>query len=172
MPGACIHDVTKRLPILIKACNYHPFLLLHVGTKVATRKLLNIKRDFISIGKMLKGSGVQVVFSSILPVGYWDPKMRQHTNQVNYCLHSWGHAQGFGLYGLWCFSEIPGMLMPDGAHLMKWGKSCPWQQAGRTHQYGFKLDSVGKVDVPVRDTKEPVDDNTLETMGKHLLNIS
>lgn len=33
-------------------------------------------QDFMSFRKMLKGSGVQVVFSSILPVGDWDQRRK------------------------------------------------------------------------------------------------
>lgn len=63
---------------MVKPHDYHPFLLFHVGTnEVAIRKLQNIKRDFMSLGEMLKGSGVQVVFS-VLPVVGWDPRRRQH----------------------------------------------------------------------------------------------
>ena len=32
-----------------------------------TRKLQSIKRDFTSLGRMLRGSGAQVVFFSVLP---------------------------------------------------------------------------------------------------------
>jgi len=37
--------------------------------EVVTRKLKNIEEDFTSLGKMLKGSGVKVVFFSVLPFG-------------------------------------------------------------------------------------------------------
>ncbi|XP_032060951.1 olfactory receptor 14A16-like [Aythya fuligula] len=40
----------------------------------ATRRLQNIKKNFMSFGKMLKGSRAQVVSFSILPVGDWDPR--------------------------------------------------------------------------------------------------
>lgn len=74
LPGACICVITKMLPSLIKL---EDFLLFHVGTTEAvTRRLGNIKRDFMSLGKMLKGSGVQVVFS-ILPVREWHLRRRQ-----------------------------------------------------------------------------------------------
>jgi len=32
-----------------------------------TRKLQSIKRDFTSLGRMLRGAGAQVVFFSVLP---------------------------------------------------------------------------------------------------------
>jgi len=41
-----------------------------VGPKeVVMRKLKNIKRDFVSLGKMLNFSGAKVVFFSVLPAG-------------------------------------------------------------------------------------------------------
>jgi len=44
-----------------------PFIVIQAGSQdVAMRKLKNVKKDFASLGNMLKGSGVQVVFSSVL----------------------------------------------------------------------------------------------------------
>lgn len=37
----------------------------------------------MSHGKMLKGSGTQVVFS-VLPAGDWDPRRRRQTDQVKW----------------------------------------------------------------------------------------
>ena len=109
---------------MVKPHDYHVFLLFHVVTnEIAARKLRNMKRCFMSLGKMLKGLGVQVVFSSVLPVGDWVPRRRQHTNRVNDWLRSWCHAQGFGFYDLGHCSERPGMLPSDGASLTKWAKS-------------------------------------------------
>lgn len=54
------HYVTKRLPRLVKAEGYQPLLCFHAGlNKAATMRLWNIKRGFMSLGKMLKGSGTQ-----------------------------------------------------------------------------------------------------------------
>lgn len=52
LSGACIRDITKRLPGLVKSEGYHPFPLFHVRTtEAATRRLRNIKRDFIFLWK-------------------------------------------------------------------------------------------------------------------------
>jgi len=76
LPEARICDITKRLPSLVGPEDYHPFLLVHIGSNEAlTKRLQNIK-DFMSLGQMLKGSEVSYwedrVFS-ILPDGDWDP---------------------------------------------------------------------------------------------------
>lgn len=72
--GARTRDIIKMLPSLVKPEYYNPFLLFHLGlNEDAMRRPCNIRRDFISLGKMLEGLGAQVVFS-IPPVGVWDPK--------------------------------------------------------------------------------------------------
>ena len=70
LPGACVRDVRKALPQLIKPEDYYPLVVIQVGSReAATRKMRNTKKDFASLGRLLKGSGVQVVFSSVLPLG-------------------------------------------------------------------------------------------------------
>lgn len=60
-----IHNNAKRLRSLGKLGDHHSFLLFHIGTTEAkTRRLRNIKRDFMSLGKVLKESGTQLVFFS------------------------------------------------------------------------------------------------------------
>lgn len=46
-------------------------------------KLKNVKRNFAFLGKMLKGSGVEAVFSSVLLMGGWDSERRRRTCKVN-----------------------------------------------------------------------------------------
>lgn len=70
-----------------------------------------------------KVGGAQVVFSSVLPVGDWDPGRKTRIRWVNDWLQGWFHAKGFGFYDLGCTFEGLGMLMPDEAHLTRWGKS-------------------------------------------------
>lgn len=57
----------------MKSDDCYPLLIFQAGLREAViRKLKNIKDDFMSLGRMLKGSGVQVVFFSVLPAGDWD----------------------------------------------------------------------------------------------------
>lgn len=56
LPGAHVRDVKESLLCLIKHENYYPLILIQVGSqKAATRKPQNIKKDFASLGKTLKG---------------------------------------------------------------------------------------------------------------------
>jgi len=71
------------------------------------------KRDFRALGNLLKGSGVQAVFSSVLSVGNWDLDKRRRGDTLNEWLCEWCHAQGFGYYGLGHRLEKRGMLMAD-----------------------------------------------------------
>lgn len=75
----------EKLPSLVQPANYYPFLLFQVGSNdAAMRGLRNIKRDFMSLGTILKGFGPQVVFSSILPVRERGLRKRP-VEQVNGC---------------------------------------------------------------------------------------
>lgn len=77
----------------------------------------------MSLGKILKEWGAQVVFSFGLPVGDWNPGRRRQMGQVNAWLRGWCHAQGFGFCDTGCIFEGPGVMMLDGAQLSRWGKS-------------------------------------------------
>lgn len=53
-----------KLPSLVKSRDYHPLLLLCIGSNEAVmRRLQNIERDFVSLREKLKGLGAQTVFS-------------------------------------------------------------------------------------------------------------
>lgn len=59
-----IQDTNKRLLGLIKPEEYYPLQLLQVGShEAATRKFQNTARGSMSLGRMLKRLGVQVIFS-------------------------------------------------------------------------------------------------------------
>ncbi|KAG6930606.1 hypothetical protein G0U57_003277 [Chelydra serpentina] len=74
LPGARIHDVTERLPRLIKPSDRYPFLLLHVGTNdTAKNDLERITADYMALGRRIKEFEAQVVFSSI---SLWQEKAR------------------------------------------------------------------------------------------------
>ncbi|XP_009577091.1 PREDICTED: cAMP-specific 3',5'-cyclic phosphodiesterase 4D-like [Fulmarus glacialis] len=125
--GTYIGDVTERLPSLVKPADYHPFLLFQVGQNdAAMRPLRNIKRDFMSLGTMLKRLGAQVVFSSMLPVGEAGSRKRRRIEQVNGWLRSC-HAQGLSFYDLGHTFEKPGLSTAAGAQLTKCEQDCPGQ---------------------------------------------
>uniref|UniRef100_A0A493TN05 SGNH hydrolase-type esterase domain-containing protein n=1 Tax=Anas platyrhynchos platyrhynchos TaxID=8840 RepID=A0A493TN05_ANAPP len=101
LPGGRVRDLRKALPQLIKLDDYCPLVVIQVGSQeVAIRKMKNIKKYFASLGRMLRGSGVQVVISSVLPLGEWDADRRSRTGQVNDGLRGWCLDQGFGYFDL------------------------------------------------------------------------
>ncbi|MCQ4187457.1 SGNH/GDSL hydrolase family protein [Klebsiella pneumoniae] len=132
LPGARIRDVTERLPSLIRPTDYYPLLVFHVGASdTAGSSLRNIKRDFRALGSTVKGSGVQVVFSSILPVEGQGPERARRIWQVNSWLREWCYSQGFGYLDHGACFEKPGLLGADGVHLTKRGKSVFGQRLAR-----------------------------------------
>ena len=87
------------------------------------KKLQNIKKDFVSHGKTLKGLEEQVVFSSVFLLDGWDEERRRSIGQVNYWLRVWCQDQGSVYYDLGQAFERPGMWVSDGNQLSRWGKS-------------------------------------------------
>ena len=87
------------------------------------RKLKHVKQDFASDGKMLKGSGVQAEFSSVLPMGSWDPGRWRRTCQVNNWLNGCCLDQGFGHFDLGQAFEVLGRGAPDRLQLSERGRS-------------------------------------------------
>lgn len=72
----------------------------------------------MSLEAMLKGSGAQVVFSSILPVrGRRLGRRRRTEQEVNAWLCGWCHAKGFGFYDPSSTFEEAGLLGADGIYL-------------------------------------------------------
>lgn len=88
LPRAYIHDIMKSLPSLVGPEDYYLFLLFHVTTlhEAAIMRLWNIKRDLMSLRKILKGLGAQAVFPSVLPVGVWGPRITRKMDQLNGCM--------------------------------------------------------------------------------------
>ncbi|CAM5137314.1 unnamed protein product, partial [Natator depressus] len=65
LPGAKIHDVTERLPRLIKPSDRYPFLLLHVGTNDTAKNDLEwITADYVALGRRIKEYEVPVSVDS------------------------------------------------------------------------------------------------------------
>ena len=77
-----------------------------------------LKRTFVSLGKMLKGSGVQAEFSSVLPMGGDGGE-----HQGNDWLGGGCPDRGFGYFDLGQAFEKLGMWAPDGLRLSKRGRS-------------------------------------------------
>ena len=84
-PGARVKDITRKLPSLVRPSDYYPLLLFRVGgDEVATRSPRAIKRDFRALGRLVRESGAQVIFSSILPVVGSDIGRNRWTQSTKY----------------------------------------------------------------------------------------
>ena len=95
LPGARVRDVARNTTRLVKPSDYYPLLVFHIGNEeVGKRSPRVIKRDFRALGRLLRGSGAQVVFSSVLSVGDWDLHKRKRVDTLNEWLCEWCHAQG------------------------------------------------------------------------------
>jgi len=115
-----VRDVARKITCLVKPSDYYPLLVFHVGDEeVGKISSWVIKRDFSALGRLLKGSGVQAVFSSVLSVGDLDPYKRRRVDMLNEWLCEWCHTQGFGYYGLGHSLEKGGMLTADGNRLTR-----------------------------------------------------
>jgi len=73
-----VRDVARNITHLVKPSDYYdimillyyPLLFFHIGNdEVGKISSWAIKRDFRALGRLLKGSGAQVLFSSVLSVG-------------------------------------------------------------------------------------------------------
>ncbi|PKU37343.1 hypothetical protein llap_12358 [Limosa lapponica baueri] len=60
------------------------------------RSLRAMKRDFRALGRLVKGWGAQIVFSSVPPVLGIDEWINKKIRQINAWLHNWCYQQGFG----------------------------------------------------------------------------
>jgi len=68
------------------------------GDEIMERSPKAIKRDFRALGRLVEGSGAQVVFSSIPSVAGKSTEMNRKTHLVNRWLRDWCHQWNFGLF--------------------------------------------------------------------------
>ncbi|KFP08496.1 hypothetical protein N300_08288, partial [Calypte anna] len=122
LPGARIRDVKRKLPNLVGSSDYYPLLIFQVGSdEIITRKVRAMKSDFRALGRLVRGSGAQVVFASIPPVRMGGEVYRKSL-QVNEWLRDWCQRQGFGFFDHGMLYETPGLVMAGGMHLSQRGK--------------------------------------------------
>ena len=77
-----MRDVARNITRLVKLSNYYPLLVFHIGNEEVGKR-----RYFRALGRLLKGSGAQVVFSSVLSVGDWNPHERRRVDMLNEWLY-------------------------------------------------------------------------------------
>ena len=109
--GVRVKDVRKKLPSLVRPTDYYPLLFFQVGSDDLGRtSLRTLKKDFRALGRQVKGSGAQVVFSSIPPVIGNDEGLNMMGQRINTWLRAWCAWQGFGFFDLCSVCMRPGLL--------------------------------------------------------------
>ena len=94
-----------------------------------------MKRDFRALGKLVKGSGAQIVFSSIPSAAGMDEEDYRRSQQMNLRLQDWCYQQGFGFFNHGLVYRMPDLLALDGMHLSQRGKRILGQElAGLTER--------------------------------------
>ncbi|KAJ7408139.1 hypothetical protein BTVI_60719 [Pitangus sulphuratus] len=112
---AWVKDIARKLPSLVWPSDYYPLSVFHVGGKeVTTHGQKVIKRDFKALGWLVRESGEQVIFSSILPGS--DIERNRWIQSINTWLHDWCHSQNFGFFDNGMDYMEPGLLNSDGIH--------------------------------------------------------
>ena len=123
LPGARVRDITRKLPGLVRPSDYYPLLVIQAGSdEVAERSPAAIKRDFRALGRLVEGSGAQVVFSSIPTVAGKDTERNRKTHLINTWLRGWCHRRNFGFFDHGEVYTAPGLLVTDGVQLSHRGK--------------------------------------------------
>ena len=129
LPGGRVNDLKAKLPTLVRPKDYYPLLVFQVGSDDITRRSPKaMKRDFRSLGKVIKGSGAQIVFSSIPSVGGMDEEEYRRTQQMSLWLQDWCYSQGFGFFNHGLVYRAPDLLALDGMHLSQRGKRIMGQE--------------------------------------------
>ncbi|XP_009867305.1 PREDICTED: zinc finger protein 236-like [Apaloderma vittatum] len=93
--------------------------------EIAERQPEAIKRDFRALGRMLEGSGAQVVFASIPSITRKNSGRFKKVKQLNTWLKGWCQRSSFGFFNHGEIYTAPGPLKPDGIQMTSVGKT--WQ---------------------------------------------
>ena len=92
------------------------------ASDIDSSSLENIKKDYRALGEVVRGSGAQIVSSSILQDKGEDLKKARWIWQVNKWLEQWCHSQGFRYLEHRTQFGKPGVLGAGGAGLTTKGK--------------------------------------------------
>ena len=83
-----MRDIARTLPGLVQPSDYCPLVAVQVGSdEVRDKSAWVIKSEFRALGGQVKGSGAQIVFSSISPVA-GEYEGRNRSQQINTWLHA------------------------------------------------------------------------------------
>ncbi|KFV04940.1 hypothetical protein N340_02425, partial [Tauraco erythrolophus] len=114
LPGTRVKDIARKLPSLVWPTDYYPLLIFHVGgDETETRSPRLIKRDFRTLGQLVRGSGAQVIFSSIFPVASNDTGRSKCIQSINMWLRGRCHRHNFGFFDNGMGHMAPGLLALD-----------------------------------------------------------
>jgi len=117
-------DITRKLPNLVWPSDYYPLLFFHVGgSEATTHSPRAVKRHFRALGPLVRESGAQVIFPSLLPVVNSDTGRSRKSLSINIWLHGWCHHHCFVFFGNWMAYTVPGLLASEGIHLSQREKS-------------------------------------------------
>ena len=142
----------KKLPSLVQPTDYYPLLLFQVGSDDLGRtSLRTLKKDFRALGRQVKGSGAQVVFSSILPAIGNNEGLDIMGQWINSWLRAWCARQGFGFFDLGSVYMSLGRLAADSSGFSHRLRGV----LGQVHSEGFKLGKKGSGDVTRVTNTEP-----------------
>ena len=110
--GAQVKDVRKKLPSLVWPTDYYPLLLFQVGSD-DLGKIWTLKKNFRASRRQVKGSGAQVVFSSIPPAIGNNEGLDVMGHRINTWLRAWCAWQGFGFFDLGSVCKSLGQTEAD-----------------------------------------------------------
>jgi len=103
--------------------DYYPLLVVQVGEdEITERSPKAIKRDFRALGRLLEGSGAQMVFSSIPSVAGNSTERGRKTHLIDRWLKDWCHWWYFGFFDHGEAYMAPGLRAIDGVELSQRGK--------------------------------------------------
>ena len=111
LPGVRVKDVRKKLPSLVRPTDYYPLLLFQIGSDdIGRTSLRTMEKDFRALGRQVKGSRAQVVFSSIPPAIGNNEGLDIMSQWINTWLRAWCARQGFGFFDLGSIYLRPDLL--------------------------------------------------------------
>lgn len=92
LPEAQVQDITRRLPELIEPSDYYPLLVVQVCSNEVDRKDTRaVLKDFMALGRLVHGTGVQVMFCSVPSVAGMNGERNRRAHIINKWLKSWCH---------------------------------------------------------------------------------
>jgi len=102
----------------VQPSDYYPLLVMQVGgDEIAERSPKATKRHFGALGRLVEGSGAQVVFSSIPSVAVKSTERDRKTHPINRWLRDWCHRWNLGFFDHGEVYIAPGLLVTDGVQL-------------------------------------------------------